>query len=447
MKSVHTILIIATLLTGVACEGILEPRPVDRITNDQVLKDASSARTVLTGIYRDFANLGAPTIVAGDLTADLLVHNGTFVQYLEISDKEMSASNGSAGALWGVIYGLNFSANFLLEGLPELDNVSPAVKEELSATARFLRGYAYFIGTNTYDGIPLATTTSIAANRDIPRASKQEILAFVEEDLLFALDKVPADPFNQGEVSNGAVKAALARFYLYQENWSEAEKYATEIIDGIGVKTYFLEPEFADVLTDFSNESILEIVYSANDNPGTSTNFGINNLFEARREIIPSTDIIQALKNNGGDRIAMIEFNSENASGTDNGWTITRYGPFDNIPVLRLGEVYLIRAEARTQLNQFGAAVSDINAIRERSGLSPISGNSQNLLLGIIEEERRVEMAFEGHRWYDLKRTGKVDDVMRSFSPKWDDTDKLWPIPLREIQNNPSLNGQQNPGY
>ena len=193
----------------------------------------------------------------------------------------------------------------------------------------------------------------------------------------------------------------LARYYMYRENWAEAERFATEVIDGTGVKTYFLEPNFDDVLTDFSNESILEIVYSANDNPGTSTNFGINNLFEARREIIPSIDIIQAMQNNGGDRIAMLEFNSENASGTDNGWTITRYGPFDNIPVLRLGEVYLIRAEARTQLNQLGGAVSDVNAIRVRSGLSSVSANSQNLLLGIIEQERRVEIAFEGHRWFE----------------------------------------------
>ncbi len=447
MKRTRIILALLLSLTVVSCEGILEPKPVDRITNDQVLKDASSARTVLTGIYRNFASLSAPTIIAGDLTADLLIHNGTFVQYLEISDKEMSASNGSAGALWGVIYGVAFTSNFLLEGLPDLDNVSPALKEEFEATARFLRGYAFFIGAQTFDGIPLVNTTSIEANRDIPRASKEEILAFAEEDLLFALDKVPAEPFNQGEVSNGAVKAMLARFYLYQENWSEAERFATEVIDGIGVITYILEPNFADVLTDFNTESILEIVYSANDNPGTSTNFGINNLFEARREIIPSTDIIQAMQSNGGDRIVMLEFNSENASGTDNGWTVTRYGPFDNIPVLRLGEVYLIRAEARAQLNQLGASVSDINAIRVRSGRPAISANSQNLLLGIIEEERRVELAFEGHRWYDLKRTGRADDIMRSFSPKWDDTDKLWPIPLREIQNNPSLSGQQNPGY
>ena len=259
MKRITAISVLLLLLGAASCD-ILEPRPVDRITNDQVLKDAGSARTVLTGIYRDFANLGAPTIVAGDLTADLLIHNGTFVQYLEISDKEMSASNGSAGALWGVIYSLIFGTNFLLEGLPELDNVSPALKTEFAATARFLRAYAYFIGVNTYDGIPKVTTTSIETNRDIPRASKEEILAFVEEDLLFALDKVPADPFNQGEVSNGAVKALLARYYLYRENWAEAERFATEVIDGVGVKTYILEPSFADVLTDFSNESILEIV-------------------------------------------------------------------------------------------------------------------------------------------------------------------------------------------
>lgn len=82
------------LLTSLSCNDLLSPTPVDRITDDQVLKDANSARVVLTSAYRDLANLGAPKIIAGDLTADNLIHNGTFTQYREISSKDISASNG-----------------------------------------------------------------------------------------------------------------------------------------------------------------------------------------------------------------------------------------------------------------------------------------------------------------------------------------------------------------
>ena len=101
MKFRFTIYVLTMMLIFTSCEDLLNPVPVDLITDDQVLTDANSARVVLTSAYRDLANLGAPKIVAGDLTSDNLIHNGTFTQYREISSKDMSASNGSASALWG----------------------------------------------------------------------------------------------------------------------------------------------------------------------------------------------------------------------------------------------------------------------------------------------------------------------------------------------------------
>jgi len=275
-------------------------------------------------------------------------------------------------------------------------------------------------------------------------------LDFVETELMYALDKLPEESFNSGEVTNGAVKALLARFYLYKENWSEAEKYATDVIEGNGTKEYILEEDFENAVVDFSTESILEIVYSANDNPGTSTSFSINNLFVGRREIIPSSEMVLALQNDGGDRQVIIEFDGTNARGSDNGWTIVRYGPFDNIQLFRLAEMYIIRAEARTQQNKISgvnSAESDINVIRERAGVPLIQGGSKNQMLLVIENERRMELCFEGHRWYDLIRTGRAKTVMDEFTSNWTDKDELWPIPLREITNNPSLKDAQNPGY
>lgn len=442
--------IFAISLLLVACEqDLLSPKPVDLITNDQVLKDASSARVVLTSAYRDLANLGAPKIIAGDLTADNLIHNGTFTQYREISNKDMSASNGSASSLWGVIYSMSYIASFLYEGLPALD-IPQSEFDEITATASFLRAYAYFVGAYTFGGLPIVTTTDVETNRVIPRSTFQETLEFVESELLYALDKVPEESFNSGEVTNGAVKALLARFYLYTENWSEAERYATEVIEGNGTAEYILEEEYENVISDFSSESILEIVYSANDNPGTSTNFSINNLFVGRREIIPSSEMVLALQNDGGDRNIVLEFDGTNVQGGDNGWTIVRYGPFDNIQVLRLAEMYIIRAEARAQQNNISganSATSDLNVIRERAGVPLIQGLSKNQVLLAVENERRMELCFEGHRWYDLKRTGRAQSVMNDFTSNWTEKDELWPIPFREIVNNPSLKDAQNPGY
>lgn len=437
------------LLTSLSCNDLLNPTPVDRITDDQVLEDANSARVVLTSAYRDLANLGAPKIIAGDLTADNLIHNGTFTQYREISSKDISASNGSASSLWGVIYSMSYIASFLNEGLAELD-ITQIEKDEILATASFLRAYAYFVGVYTFGGLPIVTTTIVDDNRVIPRASFEETLEFIESDLLFALDKLPEESFNTGNATNGAVKALLARFYLFEENWQEVEKYATDVITGNGTKEYILEEEFENAVADFSTESILEIVYSANDNPGTSTNFSINNLFVGRREIIPSSEMVLAMQNDGGDRNIVLEFDGNNARGSDNGWTIVRYGPFDNMQLFRLAEMYLIRAEARAQQNNISggeSAESDINIIRERAGVALIQGTSKNQMLLVIENERRMELCFEGHRWYDLIRTGRAKSVMDEFTSNWTEKDELWPIPLREVTNNPSLKNAQNPGY
>jgi starch-binding outer membrane protein, SusD/RagB family len=449
MKYKIYISVLILSLISISCGDLLNPKPVDLITDDQVLTDANSARVVLTSAYRGFANLGAPRIIAGDLTSDNLIHNGTFTQYREISNKDMSASNGSASALWGVIYSISYIANFLYEGLPAIE-ISQSNFDQITATASFLRAYAYFVGVYTYGGLPIVTTTNVDQNRVIPRASFQETLDFIESELLYALDKLPAQTFNAGEVSNGAVKALLSKFYLYTGNWVQAEKYATEVIEGIGTKAYVLEPTFQNAISDFSTESILEIVYSANDNPGTSTNFSINNLFVGRREIIPSSEMVLALQNDGGDRKVMIEFNGANARGADNGWTVVRYGPFDNIQVLRLAEMFLIRAEARAEQDKITGdqgALADINIIRQRAGVPLIQGTSKNQMLQAIENERRMELCFEGHRWYDLIRTGRAETVMNEFTNNWTEKDELWPIPLSEITNNPSLKDAQNPGY
>ncbi|MFZ5999946.1 MAG: RagB/SusD family nutrient uptake outer membrane protein, partial [Bacteroidota bacterium] len=186
------------------------------------------------------------------------------------------------------------------------------------------------------------------------------------------------------------------------------------------------------------------------DDPGT-----LNNLFKSRREIIPSNQLIVALASDeSGDRLSAIEFNVSNLSGSDNGWTVAKYGTADednnNIVVFRLAEMYLIRAEARAKLNRASGASSaleDINVLRDRAKAPLITALSQAQALLVIEDERRMELAFEGHRWYDLVRTGRANAVMSVFSSNWKNTYELWPIPQTEIQNNPSLVGNQNPGY
>ncbi|CAN5244237.1 RagB/SusD family nutrient uptake outer membrane protein [soil metagenome] len=454
MKIFIKLSIIGFLWLGlISCNEILEPQPVDLLSDELVLNEPNDVGSVEIGLYSAFRSIAAPKVIAGDFTADMLIHNGTFTQYREFGNKQITSANGSVAAMWGSIFRTIYVANFILEKLPEIQGVPASQRISVQATARFLRGYAYFVAAHTYGGVPIVTTTDLAFNRNIPRNSKEDVLAFAYEDYLAALEGIPEEAANPAFVSQNAVRAALARFHLYNENWPLAEDFATQVINS---GAYSLVENYADiVLRDFTNEAILEVGYSFADDPGTSTNFGLNNLFVGRREIIPSNEAVFALfSNESGDRRRSVGFNSENLSGRDNGWKVLKYGTADednnNILVFRLAEMYLIRAEARARLgnvNGPGSAEEDVNILRARANAPSVIANNQNQMISAIERERLYEFAFEGHRWYDLVRTGRANEVMSNYSRNWSDKYLVWPIPLSEIQNNPALAGNQNPGY
>jgi starch-binding outer membrane protein, SusD/RagB family len=452
MNTIRLIILWALLLFSGSCD-ILEPEPVDLLTNDLVLNEPRDVGNVEIGLYSAFRNIAPATVIAGDFTADMLLHNGTFSQYRELGTKQISSANASVAALWGSIYNTVYIANFILERLPEVPGVPAAQRNQVMGTAHFLRGYAFFVALYSFGGVPQVITTDIETNRNIPRASESDILDLIIDDYNEALATVPDEPVNAGYVGEMAVRAAFARLHLYLGQWTEAAAFATDVIDS---EQYELEAEFSALVNeDFTDEAIFEVGYTQADDPGTSGNFGLNNLFVGRREIIPSNQVIVALASSeSGDRFSSMTFDLTSLSGSDNGWSVAKYGTADadnnNVVVFRLGEMYLIRAEARTQLDNvtgLTSAQSDINVLRTRAGAPTIPSVTKSQMLSLIEAERQYELAFEGHRWYDLVRTGRATQVMTAFSPNWRSDYELWPIPQREIQNNPALVGNQNPGY
>ena len=449
----YSMLFCVALTIAAGCDNVLEPDPVDLLTNDIVLNEPRDVGNVEIGLYSAFRNIIPATVIAGDFTADMLIHNGTFSQYRELGTKQISSANASVATLWASIYNTVYIANFILERLPEVEGVATTQRNQVMGTAHFLRGYAYSIALNTFGGVPLVTTTDIETNRNIPRATTEDILDLILDDYTEGLSSLPDQPTDPGYAGKNAVRAALARFHLYLGNWSDAEDFATAVI---GSGDYELETSFSDVVTkDFPSESIFEVAYTTTDDPGTDGNVGLNNLFVGRRDIIPSNQVVLALSSSeSGDRFSSISFDLNNLNGTDNGWSVVNYGTADannnNVVVFRLPEMYLIRAEARTQQDKVtgtNSAQEDINVLRTRSNAVQVTSVSKSQMLRIIEEERRYELAFEGHRWYDLVRTGRASAVMSAFSSNWRDAYEKWPIPQREIQNNPALVGNQNPGY
>ncbi|MBD2701206.1 RagB/SusD family nutrient uptake outer membrane protein [Spirosoma sp. BT702] len=449
---------LAILLISLAsCQQVLEPQPTTLLVDNLVLNEPNDVQPVRIGLYSALRGMSAPNIMAGDFTADYVQANGTFTDNIEFGTKRITATNGIVNALWGSIYNTVYVANFILEKLPAITNISDATRKTVTAEARFLRGWANFIGAYTYGDIPRVTTTDPVTNRTVPRVAKATILASVLEDYQAALADLPNVTSASTNATNNATylnkvncRAAMARYYLYLKNWVQAEDLSTQVINS---NVYKIEPEYANVITkDFISESILEVGYNLSDDPGTSAT-SLNNILVGRREIIPSNQYVSLMISaESGTRRETITFDAQQQRGNDNGWTVRKYGTAsednNNIVLMRLAEMYLIRAEARAQQNKItgaNGAVADLNALRARAKAPVVALTAQGDVLLAVERERIYELSFEGHRWYDLVRTGRAQAVLSAFSPNWNNRFELWPIPQPEIQQNSALT--QNPGY
>lgn len=451
--------ILLVLVSLASCQQVLEPQPVELLVDDLVLNEPNDVQPVRIGLYSALRSTAATNIIAGDFTADYIQFNGTFTDYNELGNKQITAANGVASGLWSSLYSTIYVANFILERLPLVSGVPEATRKSVLAEARFMRGWANFIGVNTYGDIPQVTSIDRTANSSIGRTAKATILASVLADFQAAFTDLPTVAAGSTDITTNATyinktscRAAMARYYLYQKNWAEAERMATAVIDS---KVYVLETNYSDIVTkDFTRESIFEVGYGLTDDPGTSS-VGLNNLLVGRREVIPSNQLIVTLNaTEAGTRNTTIGFDAKNLKGSDNGWTVKKYGTAsednNNIVLMRLAEMYLIRAEARAQLNKLTSAdgaIADLNILRTRAKAPAIAVAAQADVILAVERERVFELAFEGQRWYDLVRTGRAQAVMSAFTPNWNVRYERWPIPQREIQQNPALAGQQNPGY
>jgi hypothetical protein len=304
----------------------------------------------------------------------------------------------------------------------------------------FIRALNHFNLMNYFGAIPIKTVvTSGSAAFDVKRAPVAEVYTQIIADLTQA-EKNLAVSTVKIRASRYAATALLARVYLYQGNYAQARVKATEVINS---QAYDTLSRFADVFTDQSAESIFEIDFTTLRR-NRIAEYNIPKSMQGRREVAPSADLLASFEPGDVRPVATIAF-----SPLDNLPYSTRYDDLakgeDNVIVLRLPEMYLIRAEAEAKLEgDLDAIRADINVVRKRARLDEITGGDYATLLRAIERERRAEFAFEGHRWFDLVRTKRAVDVLAKVNNV---NQTLFPIPLSEIITNRDPNMTQNPGY
>jgi len=358
----------------------------------------------------------------------------------------------------------------VIEGVSKSTTLTPAVSQQLLGEAKFMRAYCYFFLVNMYGDVPLVTGTDYTVNRLLARTPKADVYRQMIGDLKDAQNLLNSN-YPDGSLlstttdrvrpTKWAATALLARVYLYNSDWTNAEAQSTILINNTAL--FNLVP-LNEVFLKNSNEAIWQLQpVNIGENtrdarvfilPPTGPGFGLAPF--GYGEFPASLSPQQMASFEPGDQRRVNWVDSVNANNT------TYYFPYKykvnglNAPVteyqmqLRLGEQYLIRAEARAQQGNITAAQEDLNAIRSRAGLPPTTAGDQPSILTAILHERQVELFTEGgHRWFDLKRTGNVDQVMSVVCPlkggTWASYKQYFPVPVGDVEHDPNI--VQNPGY
>lgn len=465
----HLFIISFCSLIIISCEGLIgiDP-PRNELVMETVYEDDSSAESAIMGIYGEMitqsgqfasGSYGSVTFLSG-LSGD------DFVHYTNVADRAAFNTNSLApnnslltNGIWGKAYSFIHQANAILEGIALSDGLSDEIVRQLEGEAKFIRAFCHFYLVNLFGDVPLVTTTDYRVNSDIGRSDREIVYDQIISDLKDAQNLLPEDyTFTNGDrvrPISWAATSLLARAYLYTEEWEDAEIEASKVINNTAL--YRLEPNLNDVFLGTSEEAIWHMTPVTG---GLDTNEGF--LFVLQNgppqsgmgQVALNPDLANAFES--GDQ-RHEDWVNANVLGPD-----TYHFPFkykvvfdfqnetdERSTVIRLAELYLIRAEARARLgNVTGeeSAESDLNAIRNRANLGETTASTPDEMLEAIMQERRFELFTEwGHRWLDLKRTGRADDVLGPVKDNWQSTDVLYPIPRQELENN--LNLTQNPGY
>ena len=403
----------------------------------------------------------------------------------------MTPELGPQEGLWAKYYGGIARCNLLLEKMALLDDLDESFENRTLAELKFLRAHYYFDLVRFFGNVIL-TLDRISPDEiaEQTQASKAEVYAQIKSDLQDAYNtfelpvSVTQDEF--GRVTKGAVTALLGKVLLFENDDSQMAQAASLFEEVINSNQYALEDDFADIFSqnnEWGKESIWEIQFSdvqsggwENFVNGTEGNYNVQ-FFGMRDYVGPdfatgwsfcpvTLDLVDVMSNDPRFEHTIIDGNdlkdnfgaSYTPAFQNTDYFIKKYaGLQENVAldgepalnwgtnerVIRLADVYLMAAEALIRSGgDESKARSYVNLVRGRVGLQPIS-NSGNSLLEAIYRERRLELALEGHRYFDLVRTGKASEFLPGFQ---NGKHEILPIPQREIDlTSGSL--QQNPGY
>ncbi|MBC9933110.1 RagB/SusD family nutrient uptake outer membrane protein [Chitinophaga qingshengii] len=468
-------------LLGTGCNKLLDIKdPINSITTNQVFLNNEQAATALNGLYsylinggvsevnsrealgNDLYSAGGITLAAGH-SADEFYHpslSGDYQYYVEMAARITLVNLGYSPKVWKSAYKGIFNANALIAGVKTATSkeFTEVYRKQVLGEALAVRAMSYFYLVNLFEKIPLALSIDFNDTKNLPSASPaavyQQIINDLEEASGYLSESYDGNNVERIRINKWYVKAMLARVYLFTRDYEKAWQHANDVINRTDL---FKLENLNKVFDKSSHEVIFQLKQANNISPrGNATPEGY-----AMTAKYLTPQLLNAFEA-GDNRKTEWTAAFGGSSSTPAGFMPAKYKINAGNPVfegyrseyyvvMRLAEIYLVRAEAnmlRSAANK-NAVIDDLNAIRRRAGLNDLSYSlTDEQIKEAIAQERRIELFAEwGHRWLDLKRTNKATEVLSQIAYKqpWKQHQLLYPIPPEEILWDNHLS--QNNGY
>lgn len=496
MKRINILFTALLALSFMACEkDFLERNPIVGSTLDNYYKTESDAIAAINATYAtlqfEMTPAGHFRWFWGDIMSDDSEKGGSGdndqPQLAALENFQGPTNTEYLEAEWAADFEGIYRANVVLEKVPGIE-MNAALKERILGEAYFIRAWFFYNLVTIFGGVPLADHVLAPSEYKMPRASEDEIWALVESDLRAAADRLPLrsayGAADLGRATKGTAQALLVKTLLWKQRWSEAKTIAEEIINS---GQYSLVPEYKNIFTTAGEngpESVFEIQYMTEsggnwgyntNNEGTFANVfqRARGQFEGYGFNIPTQDFVDEFFAEGFEdpRLSSTVFREGDQMGDRGTFTKEAVGAnaFDFYPkkffnnkaeeasfgdpnpnggtndrVIRYADVLLMHAEASYNSGNEGAARQSLNLVRARAKVPEVTAAGPALLEAIYHE-RRVELGLEGHRFFDLVRTGRAAAALGAKGYQ-DNIHRVLPIPQSQIQ---ATNGAliQNPGY
>jgi len=465
-------MLLSVLLAASSCDVLTQDPPSAFSVND-AFSNADRIAQSAAGMYDGLQNAefyGGRVLIYGDVRSD----DTPFVAYFTgISDFSATSANGLASNAWYGGYRTIFAANSFAQNLAaNPGKISQALTDQYNGESQFIRAITLFQLCNLYAqpynftadgshlGVPIQlvapdATGAFSPDQKLARSSVKDVYAQIEKDLLSAATLLPASSATPSfstvaRATKGAAEAMLMRLYLYKGDYANALIRANNVI-GLNVFSLNAAPVTTFRAPYYTRESIFSVAMNTQDNPNTNNALGQHYSPTGRADITVAP--YSALSILGATDLRRTTLLTTANAG--NIYTTKYTAVSDWVPVVRYAEVLLTKAEILAIQNQSAATVNTdalalLNQVRTRSGATAYTAASFTGatagadLLTAVRNERRLELAFEGHRLYDLFRY-KQSVVHNGQTLPFGDNRLIFPIPLTETQINSNL--VQNPGY